>query len=101
MHVIGQDGPTLVKGMTKAERSRNARHANAVKKLLTFDPSKLDTAEGQRAYEKLVRKVESFEGKYSGGDNSVEYAYDPDALIEEYLADPESFQFEDIYEDVA
>src|ERR1700758_4253407 len=60
MRVIAQDGygvdpETYVKGMTKAERSRNAKHANAVKNLLRLsqDPEYLNSPEGQRKYNKL------------------------------------------------
>lgn len=109
MHVIAQDGRAIdtgqvTRGMTKAQRSRNGRHLNDVRKLVKFasdNPDYASTAEGQREFDRLVRKVESYDGKQTGGDNSREYASDPRALIKSYLADPDAFHFEDAYEDKA
>jgi hypothetical protein len=109
MHIIAQDGISIdtgqvTKGMTKAERSRNGKYLNDVRKMVRFateNPDYIKTPEGAKEFNKLVRKVESYEGKQTGGDNSREYASDPQVIIESYLADPESFHFEDAYEDAA
>ena len=98
MRVIAQIGAGVevvdVSGMNARERSRNAKHLNAVKKLVEFESKGTGS---QREYEKLIRQIERYEGKQTGGETSVEFANDPQAIIHAYLSDPESFSFEDAY----
>jgi hypothetical protein len=106
MNVLAQMGRSVetvwVDNLVKAERQAVRKHWMLIRGYLFYGVDNPDeTARGRRKIERLEREIRAYEGKMSGGIESVEFGNDPEAIKRHAASVPEDFMFESLYEPVS